>query len=110
MAERPRFSIELTLRDERGERIRYCLPLADEELRISARIVEAIKSPAVFGMSFESAVKIMQRKEYRRDLFRLATERLAMLLADRMEDAEGWHDQSRIEPARKQLGGRWSDY
>lgn len=29
------------------------------------------------------------------------------LKAERMEDAEGWHDASRIEPARHQFGGDW---
>jgi hypothetical protein len=51
---------------------------------------------------------MMRVKEMRRKIFRQIAERLAMQLADRMEDAEGWHDPDRIGPAREQLGGDWS--
>jgi len=49
---------------------------------------------------------MMKAREFRKDLFIHAAEHLGALLAERMEDAEGWHDASRIEPARRQLGWR----
>jgi len=50
-------------------------------------------------------VKILKRREFRKQLFINEATRLGALLAERMEDAEGWHDVSRIEPAKRQLAG-----
>ena len=105
MSDKPRFTLQLTLRDMYG--FEHMLSMAiglNEELRISARAVSEAK--AGFG-DLDFTVRMMRVKEMRRDLFREAAIRLSMLMADRMEDAEGWHDTSRVEPARKQLGGRW---
>ena len=53
--------------------------------------------------SFEEIVDILKIKQFRKDLFMNECRRLGALLAERMEDAEGWHDESRIEPAKKSL-------
>lgn len=58
---------------------------------------------AVQLQSFDTVIKIMKRREFRKDLFVREARRLGALLAERMEDAEGWHDASRIEPAKQQL-------
>ncbi len=55
--------------------------------------------------TFEEVVEIIQTREFRKDLFISECQRLGTLLAERMEDAEGWHDASRIEPAKKALAG-----
>lgn len=95
----------MTFRDSHGfdQPISFAVGL-DHEVRISPRAVDEMK--AGFG-SFDETVRLMKVKEFRKDLFMQTAERLGALLAERMEDAEGWHDKSRIEPAREQLGGDW---
>ncbi len=58
-------------------------------------------------MTMGDTIELMKAREFRRDLFMHAAKQLAGQMADRMEDAEGWHDESRIEPARAALGGKW---
>lgn len=107
MSERARFTLELVLRDNHS----FDRPLVmaidlNREVRISTRAVDDLKSG--FGlMTMDSAVTLMKTREMRKDLFQQAATRLGVLLAERMEDAEGWRDTSRIEPAREQLGGDW---
>lgn len=48
-------------------------------------------------------IDTMSDREFRKDLFINAAKRLGTLLAERMADAEGWADASRIDPARQQL-------
>lgn len=98
----PRFTLQLTLRDN------YSIdrPLAmavglDQEVRISSRELGLAKCGLSMG---DSVIDMLRTKVMRKDLFVMAAERLGALLAERMEDAEGWHDQSRVEPARKELG------
>jgi hypothetical protein len=79
----------------------------DDELRISARAVEEMKMGAALGVSTVSmtdALNMMRVKQFRRETFIEAAIRLAGQMADAMEDAEGWHDASRVEPARARLG------
>lgn len=82
----------------------------DRALRISSRAIDEMKMGADLGVSlvsFDDVVTLIRTKEMRRELFKDAAVQLAGQMADRMEDAEGWHDPDRIDPARKQLGGRW---
>ena len=109
--DKPRFTLTLTLRDNHG----FEQPLSwaigcDRALRISARAVDEMKMGADLGIStisLDEAVTMMRTKEMRRDLFKEIAVHLAGQMADRMEDAEGWHDPSRVEAARKSLGGTW---
>jgi hypothetical protein len=108
MVDRARFTLQITLRDNHS----YEPPLhmaidLNDEVRIASRAVSELKA----GLAdFDGAVRLMKVREFRKDLFIHCAERLGALLAERMEDAEGWHDAGRIEPARKQLGGTWRDY
>ena len=100
-----RFTLEMALRDNMtGETLRMAVNV-DQECRISVRAVQELKTGFLFDMT--AAVEMMRRKEYRKTLFQHAAAQLGARLAERMEDAEGWHDTSRIDPARKELGGRW---
>lgn len=106
MTQRARFTLQITLRDNHG----YEQPLSmaidlNDEVRISPRAVDEMKAGLSGGM--DQTVRLMKVREFRKSLFIRAAERLGALLAERMEDAEGWHDASRIEPARRQLGGVW---
>ena len=107
MPEKPRFTLQLTLRDNRGvESPLICAFDCDQALRISVRAVEDLKMGAELGVTtFDDAVELIRTKELRRKVFIKTAERLAGYLADLMEDAEGWHDPERVEPARSALGG-----
>lgn len=105
--DRARFTLTLTVHDNHG----YEQPLSmaidcDRALRISSRAIDEMKM-GIGLVSMDQAVTMIRTKEMRRDLFKEAAHQLAGMIADRMEDAEGWHDASRIDPARKQLGGKW---
>lgn len=61
-------------------------------------------SPSLVGKGdFNRVAEVLRLKQYRRDLFVKQCQCLGELLAERMEDAEGWHDVSRMEPAKAQL-------
>jgi hypothetical protein len=107
MNDRPRFTIELTIRDNYSMESYHHAIGCDQALRISSRAVEEMKA-GIGLVGMEDAVQMMKTREMRRDLLREAAIMLAGQTADRMQDAEGWHDASRIDPARKALGGRWS--
>src|SRR6267378_4825067 len=97
----PRFTLVMTLRDNHSFEAPLSIAVGvDHELKISARAVDEMKIG--FG-SFESAVQMMRVKEFRKTLFLEVAQQLGGRLAERMEDAEGWHDASRIEPARAEL-------
>ena len=68
--------------------------------------------PIAFGggvpMKMKAAIEVLRQKKYRKDLLIAECKRLGTLLAERMEDAEGWHDESRVEPAKSQLKGNQS--
>ncbi len=87
-----------------GESYTLCLDL-DEE---TARKFDTLKPPGPFDGIGKDAFMVVAEKmkvrKYRKDLFVSAARRLGAQLAERMEDAEGWHDLSRVEPARESLG------
>ncbi len=89
--------------------VRMCIDLDQH----TARQFQSITPPIQHGVpwlsgtavleSFEEVVEIMKVREFRKDFFIRECRRLGALLAERMEDAEGWHDTSRIEPAILEL-------
>lgn len=111
MIDQPRFTLHLVLRDCRGEQQPLEMAIGlDEEVRISTRAVDDMKAGPELGVSMMTmgdVVTLIRTREIRKSVFRQTAERLGALMAERMEDAEGWHDPSRIEPAREQLGGDW---
>jgi hypothetical protein len=106
----PRFTLQLVLRDNRdgSPPLSMAIP-CDAALRIEWRAVGNLKMDiALAPIAFDEVVTMLRVKEMRRKIFVQAAQQLAMQLADRMEDAEGWHDPDRIGAAREQLGGDWS--
>ena len=69
----------------------------------TAREGHCISKPVPGLTPFDEAVVILKRREYRKDLFIKEAQRLGTLLAERMEDAEGWHGIKRQEPAKQEL-------
>jgi hypothetical protein len=57
----------------------------------------------------DQTVEMMRMREFRRDFLVEAARGLAAEMADLLADAEGWHDASRVDPARRALGGEWRD-
>lgn len=106
MSDKPRFILQLSLLDNESfdPPLHMAVGLVDEQLRIAPRAVDEMK--AGFG-TYDGTIRLMKVRKFRKDLFIHAATNLGALLAERMEDAEGWHDERRIEPAREQLGGRW---
>lgn len=109
--EKGRFTLLLTLIDNHnfGSSLNMAID-CDQTLRVSARAVDDMKLGADLGVSVMSGnevVGMLRTKALRRDLFKKEAVRLAGKLADRMEDAEGWHDPDRMESAREELGGEW---
>lgn len=87
------------------QKLSMCLPLGEDIAAEIERLQPPRKAAVAFlGMSLDDVVSVLRRKEFRKDLFLGEATRLGALLAERMEDAEGWHDASRIEPAKRELG------
>lgn len=98
-----KWSLVLSLYGPHGERQSMAVELAENVASEIARIDPPMKLRAPFEVTIEDVVTVLRRKEFRKSLFRDASANLGALLAERMEDAEGWHDVERIEPAKKQL-------
>lgn len=97
----------LTLTFDPGDgqkRLQMVLPLDERTARNFARI-RPLRDELPGLVSMETVVEVLRLKEFRKHLFVGEATRLGRLLAERMEDAEGWHDYSRIEPARRELTG-----
>jgi hypothetical protein len=103
MGEKPRFTIQLTIRDNYNSESWHHAVGCDEALSISWRDVDDLK--AGFMPNMEVSVTMMKQRTMRRGLLIEAARRLAAQMADRLEDSEGWHDPSRVEPARQALRG-----
>ena len=98
-------SLRLTFEGGRGEEFTIAISL-DECTASDLMIPVAEKRPISFagnGRRLDRVVEVLRRKQFRKDLFIAECRRLGTLLAERMEDAEGWHDESRVEPAKSQL-------
>ncbi len=98
------WTLTMSLRGPYGEQVQYSLPLDHSVAREIWKIdppsfLEFVPGESALGVV---ATKIKAR-EYRKDMFVSEAKRLGLLLSETMEDSEGWHDQSRIEPARRAL-------
>ena len=93
------WKLEMSLVGPFGERITVALNLADH----IASEVTRINPPEPYGLfvpggdPFKATVHVLRRREYRRHLFEDTATRMGKLLANRMEDKEGWHGVDRQE-------------
>ncbi len=85
-----------------GQTYHMCINIDERDADQFAQITPPCPIPG--AVSFDACVEILKQRQFRKDMFIHNSTRLGTLLAERMEDAEGWHDTSRIEPAKLELG------
>jgi len=89
-----------------GDSFTMTMPLDEHVASKFTRIKPPELGPVPgMGHTFEETVEILRTREFRKRLFVLAAGQLGMQLAERMEDAEGWNDVSRVDPAFRSLKG-----
>ena len=97
MSDRPaRFTIKIEIRDNMSDDVWSYITPTDEAMWIGWKPIEEMRL-GVGG--FDGAVDLMKVREFRRKLLVEIAKRSANAIADRLEDAEGWHDPDRIKPA-----------
>lgn len=109
MRDDTQWTLALTLTGPDGTRLGMALPIDN----IHGMELARVAPPSLYRLAavtrradpMKEMVEIFRRREFRKDFFVDEGRRLGALLAERMEDAEGWHDTSRIEPAKRQLRG-----
>ncbi len=95
----PQWNLELSLVGPYGERSTIAVALTPE----TAQSIQKVEPPSPLAFAgtnvspFDECIKILKRREFRKNLFTDAAKRLGTLLAERMEDKEGWHGVSRQE-------------
>lgn len=96
---------KLTLTFDAGFGEKYSMCIGIEEY--ISNEMRSCPPPSSFpgAETFDSVVHKIKAREFRKDKFIGESTRLGALLAERMEDAEGWNDSSRIESAKEQLRG-----
>jgi hypothetical protein len=104
MPDHPRFTVRLVIEDRFGTDApaQWAVP-CDEALHISSRAVDEMK--AGLSGSPDNTVSLMRSRDLRRSTLVKIAKNLANQMADRMEDAEGWHDLDRQDRASESLGG-----
>jgi hypothetical protein len=101
----PQWRLTLTLSDPFGRDVAYAIPIDEVvgEKLVDLRPLSTL-DVMVEPEPLKATISVLKRKEFRKDLFIAEAGRLGALLAERMEDAEGFHDASRVDRAREQLG------
>lgn len=108
----PQFTLTLTLKDPFGKCYSAVMPIDAFEARDRyVGLLPPSSDPIgamLDGRTMNDVVKVMRKREYRKDDFEQIARQLARLLGERMEDEEGWHGTSRqekYEDMRRE--GRW---
>ena len=98
----PQFTLRMILENPFGKSYSVAMPV--DAFDAADRYVGLTPPSAFDGITFESAIKVIRKREYRKDDFRAYAIRLATALGERMEDEEGWHGidrQQRYEERRR---------
>lgn len=88
--------ITLTLEGSYGEKYDVCLPVDDVFIHESMGLMPPAPRP-FDNRKTEEIIRVIQRKEFRKDLLRDTCRRLGTILGQRLEDKEGWHGEDRQE-------------
>jgi hypothetical protein len=107
MAE-PQWVLRLSLEGPFGER--YQTAMHVDAFYARDQLVE-INPPSEFDLSFgpmtmDAVVERIRKREIRHDILARECQRLGERLAQEMQDAEGWHDASRVPGAKERLSGK----
>lgn len=96
----PRWTLQLTFKNEMGTNYHMAIDIH----HYIAREFQQIKPPPrddiermLNPMSFADVCEVIKTRQFRKDLFVQEATRLGQLLAERMEDKEGWHGENRAE-------------
>lgn len=89
----PKWQLEMSMIGPYGERYTVAVELG----RHTAEEVHRLPPPIPGLVSFDDAVQVLKRREFRKDLFTDTATRLGTMLAERLEDKEGWHGVERQE-------------
>lgn len=101
------WTLRLSLEGPFGERYQVAMPV--DAFAVRDRLV-GLTPPHFLDMrSFEETVEVMKKRDIRHDILAAECQRLGRKLAQTMQDAEGWHDASRIEPSKRVLRGESPD-
>ena len=99
-----RYTIKLSVYDKSGSD-EWHMAVDSEEFPIfSERFVDEMKAGLAFSgpTALDQAVKVLKKREFRRDRLRDAARKLAERMADYIEDSEGWHGDRRRELIKDQ--------
>ena len=102
--ERPRYTIKLSVVDNQGSDEFHMAVGSDEFPVFSERFVEEVRAPIDVGfsvLSFDAVVSTLKKREFRRELLLAAAKKLAVRLADYIEDKEGWNGERRREAIKE---------
>jgi hypothetical protein len=96
-----RYVIKLSVYDKQGHDEFHMATDSDEFPVFSERFVDDIRDPgpipALTGMSFDTVVRALKKREFRREYLMAAAKKLAERLAEYIDDKEGWHGERRRE-------------
>jgi hypothetical protein len=104
MSEPCQYVIRLIVEDRYGRNSYQMATDTDEFPFFSERFVEDVRAPIDAGfsvLSFDEVVSVLKERKFRREMLLIAAKRLAERLADYIEDAEGWHGESRREAIKE---------
>lgn len=94
----PRWTLILTFRGSYGESYSQAVEISPDIATEIARI--RVPSPFDFHpnrSALEQTIEVLRMKQLRKDLFTDEATHLGILLAERMEDKEGWHGMDRAD-------------
>lgn len=93
------WTLRLTLSGPMGERFDIVVNLGEDVISDVVRVNPPRPFPftALDTPSLDDVVSVLRRKQLRKDLFANECQRLGTMLAERMEDKEGWHGPDRQE-------------
>lgn len=98
------WTLTLTLKSSLGESYQVSIP-TDAFMGGQYWISQSPPSPSDLD-GLEGCVRKLRIRELRHDILKQNCLLLGEKLAQTMQDAEGWHDASRIEPSKRLLQGK----
>jgi hypothetical protein len=103
-----KWTLTLEFRNQAGETIKRCVGLNDDDIRsgMTPQLRDNLDldrelGANTSGMTMNTMVRLMKKREFRRSSLVAEAERLAGSMADHMEDIEGWHGLDRAEKAAR---------